>query len=222
MIRNAVRAVTVLLAALAVPATIVAGSLPASAAGGHASGPHARAQLLAAYYSQLCEHDSPNLCWRDPSDGGPGTGVVNSGWGTDNARLWNMFTDSSRCGGHVSNANACPFTPGGGLNSKYNGDRIVYVQNYGSSYCAGSSLSDYAFVYMHSCDSVNGVNELATVFVEEQFSTHFRLVSVVWSDRCEGSLCNIPYYITGTNTNDAGLSLTVNPGTYARWTGAGF
>ena len=166
----------------------------------------------------LCEKVSPNLCWRDPSDGGAGTSVVNSGRGTDQAREWLSIVDESRCSnGQVTND--CPFTPGTGLNTKYEGDAIVTIENMGSHLCAGSSLSDVSsfgvpIVTMHTCDGLQG-SELSSVFVLEGFAGHFRLVSVKWSD---GG--TVSFVVNGDNTNDDGLAVET-PGTWDGWVGAG-
>ena len=201
-------------AVLAVPLALPATASAQAATG--TSGLHASTGTQATTgFSPLCEKDSPNLCWRDPSDGGPGTPVLNSGYGTDNARLWFKFIDTARCGGFVSNSAACPFTPGSGLNARYNNDEIVYVQNLGSDRCAGSSTADAGFVYMHTCDSVNGASELASVFVLQQFSTHFRLISVDYSDGC---FCD--QFVNGDNVNNDQLYIGA-PGTWSRWTGGG-
>jgi hypothetical protein len=169
-------------------------------------------------FTPLCEKDSPYYCWRDPSDGGPGNEVVVSGYGTDNARLWDRMTDYSRCGGQVSNANACPFTPGSGWNSFFNGDRIVIVQNLGSGYCAGSNDTEYPYVYMHACDGIKGQTELSSVFVEEDFSDHYRLVSVGETDNCyiDNQRCFLT--VDGSNYNDDQLQVYF-PGSYDGWTG---
>jgi hypothetical protein len=178
-------------------------------------------------HNPVCEKDSPYLCWRDPSDGGPGTSVVVSSYGTDNARLWDRIRDTSRCqnsadptGGEVTNTPACPFAPGSGLNAKFNGDRIVIVQNYGSGYCAGSEPSvDSNYVSMHSCDGIGGVHEPSTVFVEEPFTDHFRLVSFDWSNGCGGGvLCYTPWYMD-VDSNNTNLILYTSPDAHARWTG---
>jgi len=197
------------------PLLALVGATPSYAAP-HASRSHAGVQV-AVTYTPLCEKESPYLCWRDPSDGGLATEVANSEYGTDKARSWYVHTDYDRCGGNVSNSGACPFTPGSGLNFDFNGDRIVYVQNV-NGYCAGSSLSDQGHVEMHSCDSVGGVSELATVFVEQKFSNHFRLVSVVQSDNC---VCHS--VINGTPYTGGGLQYLYVDGTggWDGWVGAG-
>lgn len=189
-----------------------------SYAGSHGGRSHSGA-LNPPGFAPLCEKDSPGLCWRDPSDGGPGTPVVNSGYGTDNAREWIMLTDAGRCdNGQVTNTPPCPFTGGSGLNSEFQNDRIVIVANYGSQAnptdCAGSSVSDEMVVKMHTCDYISG-SELSSVFIEEKFADHYRLVSVVWSDQC-----SCAEYLNGSATNDDPLFIDL-PGTYARWTGAG-
>jgi len=196
--------------------TALGGAAPSYAA------PPARAAQAAAQPSALplCEFDNPpGLCWRDPSDGGPGTVVVNSGFGTDAARTWTMFTDHPRCfNGVVTNTPPCPFTGGSGLNFKYQNSRIVIVQNFGSSLCAGSSGSDQMAVKMHACDSILGTTELSSVFVEQTFPTHFRLISVVWSDRC-----SCTEFVTGSGTNNNPLFIDINenlPGQFIRWIGA--
>lgn len=176
-------------------------------------GPHASAQARVTDFSPLCEKDSPNLCWRDEnSDGGPPAKVAEAANATDNSRMWDRVTDTSRCGGHVSNLNACPFVPGSGLNAQFDGDRIVIVQNLGNGYCAGSSSDDTFFVYMHACDGVKGQDELASVFVEEPFTDHFRLVSVLYSGFQD------VLYLSGRGAADDQLVIS-SAGTYSRWIG---
>lgn len=163
----------------------------------------------------ICEHDSPNLCWRDVGDGGLATIVENSGYGTDNARLWLFILDTKRCGdnggrpGYVSNKNACPFTPGSGLNFQFDGDQIVNVANLGSGYCAGSDTVDGNNVYMHVCDIKS--SSISTVFIVEDFSTHFRLVSLVHSNAC-----SCADYVNGDATPNDPLTIG-SPDTYSRW-----
>jgi hypothetical protein len=200
-------------AACALTATVALNGAAASYAGSPASRLHVTSQAQVTY-KPLCENDSPGLCWRDPSDGGPGTVVVNSGFGTDQARQWVMVEDG-RCNGVlVTNTPPCPFTGGSGLNFMFQGDRIVNLLNEGSGFCAGSSISNQMVVHMHQCDAFTG-SELSSVFVEQKFSTHYRLVSVVWSDQC-----SCAEYINGSATNDNPLFIDL-PGTYARWIGAG-
>jgi hypothetical protein len=205
-------------AACALTAIVAFNGAASSYAGAPASGRHA---LISAQvtYKPLCERDSPGLCWRDPSVGGPGTVVVNSGYGTDRARLW-VLADDARCNGNifVTNTPPCPFTAGSGLNFTFQGRRIVVVLgDNGSGWCAGSSVSDQMAVKMHTCDgdALGGPLELSTVFVVEPFATHYRLVSVVWSDQC-----SCAEYVNGSNINDNPLFIDL-PGTYARWIGAG-
>jgi hypothetical protein len=215
------RRLAFLIAATCALAPLVAASSAApSYAGAHASRSHTAVLGNPPGFAPLCEKDSPNLCWRDPSDGGPGTPVVNSGNGMDNAREWEMITDTHRCGnGKVSNGNACPFTPGSGLNAEFDKDRIVILANYGNqslpTSCAGSSVADQMVVKMHTCDLIDG-DELSSVFIQEDFAGHYRLVSVTWSDHCDCA-----EYLNGSDTNDNPLFIDIVPGTWARWTGAG-
>jgi hypothetical protein len=202
-------------AACALTAVVALNGTAWSYAGAPASGLHAPSQAQVTY-KPLCEKDSPGLCWRDPSDGGPGTLVVNSGYGTDNARQW-VLADDGRCNNniYVTSTPPCPFTGGSGLNSMFQGRRIVNVLNEGSGFCAGSSVSNQMVMYMHNCDFAILGGELSTVFVVEPFSTHYRLVSVVWSDQC-----SCAEYVNGSDTNNNPLFIDL-AGTYARWIGAG-
>lgn len=214
------RRITFLIAATCALAPLVAlGGIAPSYAGSHASRPHATARPALASFGTICENDSPGYCWRDPSDGGLGTPVVNSVPGTDNAREWGFGQDFSRCqnstspdGGFVTNTPPCPFTGGSGLNALFNGLGIYIIENEGSGYCAGSSNADQFKVYMHSCDGVNGVSELASVVVVQFFSDHVRIIPVLDSNLCS---CG-PEYINGDNHD--GDQLTVgSAGTYSRW-----
>ena len=197
-----------------------------SYAGPHAIRPHAAAGPQVAGFQQICEKDSPNLCWRDPSDGGPGTTVLNSGVTTLLSEQWQGYFDTSRCndgngGAVVTNTPPCPFTGGSGLNFTYQGDSIIGFQNAGSGYCAGSSFSDLnnagtPIVKMHSCDGINGVSELSSVLVLQVFSTHFRYISVKWSNSC-----SCAEFINGDATNNDPLTVGP-PGTHVGWVGGGF
>jgi hypothetical protein len=205
------RRITLSITAICALAPLVAlvSAAPSSAASRVSKTTASSSQSSTDTYLPLCEKDSPNYCWRDPSDAGSGP-VLNSGYGTDAAREWAIQGDP-RCGGTVSNSLACPFTPGSGLNSEFNGDQIVVVRNLGSGDCAGSNINEGGLVYIHECDNTPGVGEPSSVFIKQPFSDHFRLVSLVWSDALSGAV-----YVNGDNVNDD--QLYVGPaGTYSRW-----
>lgn len=106
--------------------------------------------------SQICGNGGTGYCLNDRGNGGSNSvvqmwygGVTNDNF--DNYQLISMCNH-----GYVSATMSCPFTPGSGLNTFYNGDPIIAVHylNQGANYCVDASNAGYA--YLGSCPDLSG------------------------------------------------------------------
>lgn len=120
----------------------------------------ARASLTAAPaapIAQICSaQGSKSLC-ANRASGGTTLGTAVIGWSAGDAN--NDFAYgylTSMCGnGHVSNSGECPFTPGGGLNRRYNGDLIVEIVSLIEG-CIADSGFGTGFTVLGTCPNSAG------------------------------------------------------------------
>lgn len=186
-------------AALAVTAGIglAASVTPAAASQGRASltaAPAARAAPAQGPISQICSaQGSASLC-ANRAGGGEAAGTAVIGWSAgdrNNDFAYGYLT--SMCGnGHVSNSGECPFTPGGGLNRRYNGDLIVEIASLSTPLnegCIADSGFGTGFTVLGRCpNSAGGGGAFGVDFVLAQDNNINQappttyVVSVGWSN----------------------------------------
>ena len=100
-----------------------------------------------------------NNYWRDPSNGGAGTFVLNSAFTTSDAEDW-VLQANSRCGFKV-NASC----PGGWISAHLQGAFVVTLRNVGQgSLCHGVSSSTNWAATMRTCDGAGGASTPSTVY----------------------------------------------------------
>lgn len=150
MTARALRAKITLLAALALPLAGAATFMTVSA-GPAAAAVRAAESVPEAY----CTYPSGSLCMnRDGGGTSQGTAII--GWADDgdgNEYFVSRYDDSG-CDGDIvqDGENGClwPFSDGSGLNSRYDGDSVVYFQAYSGSSsvgCVGETSEAYATLF---------------------------------------------------------------------------
>jgi len=165
-----------------------AGQAPITRAGvtAHSSATGASHSLVSARPSwEICTaQGSTSLCLNRQGGGTrAGTGVI--GWSAgDNNNDFIFVSISNMCeNGRVSAVMQCPFTPGGGLNSRYDGHNIVkIVANGTNNLCVGDTATASGNAALEQCPDNNGNGGLGTIFVLSQFVYPSYVVNREWSN----------------------------------------
>jgi len=143
-----------------------------------AAGVPAQAQVTLAVcnYVPLCVNRA---------GGGRGIGASVIGWSKDfdtneDFQLVNLY---SMCNGGLVSANEeCPFTPGGGLNKKYNDRPIDIVKAYNENLCVATNANGKAVLNLCPDHEGNG-GANGTIMV---YSNQSYLVNRYWSNNPAG------------------------------------
>ena len=99
------------------------------------------------------------LCERDPSSGGAGTAVLDSGCSTSNAEDW-VAQGNGTCGGTVTRT-----CPGGWISANLRGDFVITLRNIGQGpLCEGANSDTIWTVTMRTCDGVGGAHLIGTLY----------------------------------------------------------
>lgn len=156
-------------------AAVVAGTLvnvaPAAASG------YQPARPLTAIASSDWGNYVTGLFWRDPSDGGAGTNILDSYQSNSNAEDWTVQTDP-RCGGQVTTN-----CPGGSISQDFVGRPIVTIKNNGQgSLCIRTAASTSWQAVMGTCDNGGSQLEPSSAFVQgfDSFVGGYRYYSVAY------------------------------------------
>jgi len=196
-LRNLVAALSAVVT-LAGVATAVAVTAPAAHAVGN---------------SAYCTYPNASLCMNRAGGGtGQGTHIIGYPGATDpNAKLDTKYYNNFVCGQYITvhnGENGCvgPFTNGSGLNSRYDGDYVIYLQFYGGSNgCVGQSSEAYAILYT-SCVPSGGA------FVVSPTNGAYLIsvgVSNYWYGQGGGS--NRPYWlVAGSSGQQLYFTQTAN------------
>jgi hypothetical protein len=151
MLRRFAAASAITLAATALatlsPVIAQAGSVAAHASRGSAVAPSVYSITSGWYY--ICDY-SDNLCMDNQGNSGVSNNPIIA-WpssSSDGAVQWELVGE-----GTVTSSGCWPFTCGSGMNSKYNNDAVVHMENRNYVACAGQITYDYAA--LQSCSTSN-------------------------------------------------------------------
>jgi hypothetical protein len=168
-----------------------AGTPAARASSSVASTPPASAVPAQGPLSEVCSYQgSASLC-ANRQGGATSAGTFVIGWsaGTANNDFSFGYLTGMCNGGRVTANPPCPFTSGGGLNSRYNGKVIAMIYNWASELCVADSGSGSGSTVLDKCPDVDGNGGAdGTIFVLAQATNPLNappvtyVVNRYWSD----------------------------------------
>jgi hypothetical protein len=133
---------------------------------------------------EVCTATSTPLCL-NRQGGGTGTGTAVIGWTIhDNNNDFIFLQRTGMCNnGYVSNSMECPFTPGGGLNKRYDGKSIVEIEANTANRCVGDNGAGTGGASLELCPDENGQHGgIGTIFVLAQNGNPTYVVNKYWSN----------------------------------------
>lgn len=134
---------------------------------------------------EVCTATSTPLCL-NRNGGGTGVGTSVIGYTIHDKNNDFFFLQlSAMCNhGYVSESPACPFTNGGGLNTRYRGKSIVeIVASNTNNMCVADNGTGSGFAALEKCPDNNGQNGgTGTVFVLAQNGNPTYVVNKYWTN----------------------------------------
>jgi hypothetical protein len=144
--------------------------------------------------NQICSAQGSSSLCANRNGGGtsPGTPVIAWSAGDNNDDFQWLFLSGMCNHGTVSTSPACPFTNGGGLNSRYAGRFIAEINWIGTSLCVANDTSASGFADLGTCPDFNGNGGAnGTIFVLPEVTNPMNpattfAVNRYWSDNSGG------------------------------------
>jgi hypothetical protein len=130
-----------------------------ASAGPAASGPSLNtltpARTASASIPSVCGNEGSGYCLNDWNGYGNG-GQVNMYYGGYTNDDFFEYILTNMCNhGHVDAQSSCPFTPGSGLNTDFNGDAIFAIESGITNWCVGTT-SSVTVATLTACPNTSG------------------------------------------------------------------
>ena len=151
----------------------------------------------------------------------PGTPVIGWSAGDDNNGFQFVHLTGMCNDGYVSASGECPFTPGGGLNAKFNGDPIMEIQDLSNgSLCVGTTSNGSAELTLCPTSSGTGGGD-GVIDVMTSVPDDTAIINRFWSDNdsCGSGKapCGACVFSHGSVVLLSNLFIPYPPSSYCLW-----